>query len=303
MTLLIIGIILIGLYFAVQRISKRYYRYREGRDIIIPEPSIKRQDIYYAYYAAAEKQVSETKDHTNLFWSIFFEGMEGLVSNIKEANQPTVLCLSYQLLKRNDKDKWILQENAEKNLEELFSRLQQEGILDKLIATTIADEPNSLCDSLQVWLDATDIVNRVSKKFPELANLKHLMLLNGGASDQELKTWVPYADLVGFDLYKKLSDILSPKRWPNPGGLQVQLESWLRPDQQTFLVPGGCYGQDPTPFINYAHSNPKVWAVIVFLWLDTNDPSVEGCPGIRSGGKNGKMKEIYIDAGHRVMNK
>jgi hypothetical protein len=298
MTLFIIGLVLIGGYLLIEHLRKRYYRYREGRDISIDPPKTKRSDLLFGFYGRLDNQREDTKDFTNLDYEFMFDGVEGLVNNMKLAKRPTIIDVGYFLTQRNATHKSIFRQDAAIRLKELLDRLKIENLLQYILGFTPGDEPNSQFENIEHWHQCVKTIKDICVYYPELANLKIVMLLNGAASNEELKTWCPHADLVGFDLYKKKSAILEPKRWPNPGGLQVQLESWLREDQKTFLVPGGSYKQNPWPFVYYAQKNPKVAFIVAFLWPSTKDGDLE-LTGIRD---IPEIKEEYIKAGNYILN-
>lgn len=293
---LTIAAVILGLI--ANHLRKRYYRYREGYDVKINPPKIKRTDLGFGFYARLDNQREETKDFTNIDYEIMFDGVDGLVNNMQLAKRPTIIDVGYFITQRNENKKSILREDAHQRLKEFLDRLSSENLLQYVLGITAGDEPNSQFQNIEEWHKSVAVIKQLSSNYPELSSLKIVMLLNGGASNDELKMWCPHADWVGFDLYKKKSSILEPKRWPHPGGLQVQLESWLREDQKTFLVPGGSYEQDPWPFVYYAQNNPKVVAIIAFLWpsvVDGNNPitGIRDIPHIR---------EEYTKAGHYITN-
>lgn len=298
MILFIIGLTLIGGYLLFEHLRKRYYRYRSGRDITIDPPNSKRSGLLFGFYGRLDNQREETKDFTSLDYEIMFDGTNGLVNNMLKAKRPTIIDVGYFLTQRNQNKKSEIRENAGERLKELFDRLANENVLQYVLGVTPGDEPNSQFENIEQWHKCVETIKNISLQYPQLKDLKIIMLLNGAASNEELQAWCPYADIVGFDLYDKKSAILAPKRWPNPGGLQVQLESWLREDQKTFLVPGGSYKQDPWPFVYYAQNNPKVAFIVAFLWPSTKDGELE-LTGIRD---IPEIKQEYIKAGNYILN-
>ena len=95
--------------------------------------------------------------------------------------------------------------------------------------------------------------------------------------------------LVGFDDYDMKSHVLVSDKYK-------QLKASLRPGQQIMIIPGGCYGQDPKPFIDFAQANAEVGAIVCFLWYD-NKTNTVGAPGIRSG----PLRSAYREAGRSVI--
>ena len=67
----------------------------------------------------------------------------------------------------------------------------------------------------------------------------------------------------------------------------------------TLLFPGGYSDckQDPTPFINFAHANPEVLAVVPFLWCSVPWESFKGIRDVP------EVKDKYVAAGLSIVNK
>ena len=286
------------LFFAYTRWIPLYYA---RRDIVVHEPALKRSDLKFGYYGSLRDQVAETRDHVNLFWPFQFEGTEKLIADIRAAALPTVLDVGLQLTERNRGGKSVLREHGEARLREFLIRLELEGVLHHVIGLTVGDEPNSQFESLLEWTRANDTLRLVLREFPSLSGVKVVTLLNGAAP---MDLWVPHADLVGFDCYSRRASIFQTASWwpPKWDGEYTRLRKMLRPDQRTFLVPGGgkardVYEQDPTPFINAAHTFPEVWAVVPFLWPSTadGDNHITGIRDIPA------MRDAYTAAGRKIV--
>lgn len=299
-TLVFLAFVLAGLFafYAYTRWIPLYYA---RRDIVVPEPAVKRTDVLFGYYGAFNEQVSETRDHVNLFWSLQFEGLDKLVQNIRDAAMPTVLCVGLQLTERNSRGLSVMRADGEGRLREFLARLELEGVLRYVVGLTPGDEPNSQFNSLLDWTKSCDVMRLVAADFPDLADVKTVMLLNGAAP---MDIWVPHADIVGFDCYNRRASIFQKASWwpPKWDGEYTRLRKMLRPDQRTFLVPGGAkardvYEQDPTPFINASHTYPEVWAVVPFLWGSTVDKDnvITGIRDIPA------MRDAYTKAGQSLI--
>lgn len=284
-------------YYAYTRWIPLYYA---RRDIGVPEPVLKRPGILFGYYGTFGEQVSETRDHISLLWSIQSEGLEKLVQNIRDAALATVIDVGPQLMERNSRGLSVLRTDGEGRLREFLVRLELEGVLHHVIGLTPGDEPNSQFDSLMEWTRACDTMRLVAAEFPDLASVKTVMLLNGAAP---MENWAPHADLVGFDCYNRKASIFQDaSRWPPKwAGEYIQLRKMLRPDQRTFLVPGGAtardvFEQDPTPFVSAAQTYPEVWAVVPFLWGSVVDKD-NRITGIRDNA----MRDAYAAAGRSLV--
>lgn len=284
-------------YFSFRRWIPHYYA---RRDMVFPEPIAKRTDLLFGYYGVFGEQVAETKGHVNLLWSIQFEGVDKLIQNMRDAMMPTIICVAHQLTERNSRGLCVVRKDGEGRLREFLTRLELEGVLYHVIGLTPGDEPNSQFDSLDEWITARAVMLSVASEFRQLGNLKTVMLLNGAAPMDE---WVPHADIVGFDVYNRKSSIFQKASWfpPKKDGEYTRLRKMLRPGQRTFLVPGGAtardvYEQDPTPFINAAHTYPEVMAVVPFLWGSANDKG-----NVITGIRDNRMREEYVAAGISIV--
>ncbi len=238
-------------------------------------PSTLRTDLYYGYYLTAPGQVVETKGTVNLLWVGGPWGDEVAIANMKEAQLPTVLDVSDKLYQGRRYNP----EGVGK-LRELFLTMRVEGVLQQIVALYPMDEPDLNVDTEGDVVQANSAVRGVMVEFPELAGAK-LAVIYGTGTRFGLSTY----DWVGFDHYSMKSAIFSD-------GEYASLEASLRVDQRTLIVPGGAQGQDPAPFFNFAENNPKVVAIIPFLWADTT-----GFKGIRSLG----VRQAYCDTGHKVL--
>lgn len=280
--ILIIGVILIvGNY-----ISKHWRKWWYRNDINVPAPATKRTDLYYGYFGCLFDQVAETWDHVNLLNEAQFEGPERAARNIVAAGVDCMLCLTPQLLQRINGAQNTVRADAQASLFGFFRFLSDAGALKHVKFLTPVDEPNNNMESVEELSKAVVVIKAVAKFFPELDDVKLYAIY---ASDKDFMGKEMF-DLVGFDDYDMKSNVLVGKGYKD-------LKATLRPHQRTILVPGGCYGQDPTPFVNFAQANQEVAMVLPFLWLDDQWGTV-GVPGIRSG----SLRSAYVNAGKSIIN-
>lgn len=266
---------------------KLWSKYKYKFDVYIAEPEVKRKDLYYGYYACFYDQLSETKDHINLFMDSQFEGLDKTIKNILEAKMDTALDIMHQVyVQKGAKLPSIVRQDAEQRLRELFLVLKATGVIQYIKILYPSDEPNMTVDGLEQQSKGVAIVRKVAAEFPELNGVKLACIMAG---DREF-TGKDLYDYIGYDEYGVGSHMLTSEKFHT---LKAELKSF----QKIILVPGGAYGQDPTPFVNYAHSDPDVAIVMPFLWYDDPWGNV-GAPGIRSG----KLKDKYIQAGLNVIN-
>ena len=62
------------------------------------------------------------------------------------------------------------------------------------------------------------------------------------------------------------------------------------------VIPGAAYYQDPAPFVAYAHSEPRCWGVVPFIWCHVPESAdKEGWTGLQLQGK--PEQERYRQAG------
>jgi len=267
---------LAGLFFAV--VAWYLYRKATPTDITVPAPAQKRTDLLYGYYGHVSPQLDEARDHINLFMESQWEGSIKTIQNIQSAKMPTALDVSPQLFNNG-----IVLENASVLLHTLFGALLAADCLKYVKIIYPADEPNNTTTEIELT-KAITIIRKVVLAYPELKDVKLAVIY---AADKKFICQEMY-DYVGFDDYDKKSSVLT--------GQYQELKKSLLPHQKTILVPGGSYGQDPVPFVNFAQANSEVGIVMPFVWFDDTNGNV-GANGIRSG----TLKQAYINAGKSII--
>ena len=257
----------------------------------VPTSPVTRTDINYGYYATFGNQYNETKDHTNVYWEAQFLPREQIISNLQQHTGYTVLDVAGQVYQLVPPSTYKREFNpaAESNLRELFDSLRAAGVLSEISILVPIDEPDlNLVDIDSNLTRGVQAIKNVTATYPELSGVKlGVIYSNVGFHQTQL------FDVLGMDYYGGGSGILAP------GSYYDRLNSMLTANQKLWLIPGGSYGQDPTPFENYANSNPRVWAIIPFLWASTQSGS-EALLGIRD---QELMREKYVALGKRLLNR
>ncbi len=266
-------------------VSKRWRKWWYRKDINVPAPAIRRTDLLYGYYSCKGNQVAETKGHVNLLMESQFDGPDKCIQNILDAGVPAMVDVSFQVFAKELAGRVGMRTDAEQRLRDFFTLLASRGALQYVHYLYPIDEPNNTVTTADELAKAIHLVRRVATEFPALNGVRLAVIY---AEDKPFDCQQLY-DLIGYNDYDMKSSILYSKKF------EAFLASLL-PHQGIMLVPGGAYGQDPTPFINYAHTCPQVKVVMPFLWFDDATGSV-GAGGIRSNG----MAEAYRAAGRALV--
>lgn len=257
-----------------------------------PELYRRKEPLRYGYYGADYDQVPQTSGHTNLLYEVFWGGLDASIQRIREAATYTIIDVAECLFVGG---KWneALKSDAEAQLRDRLNILREQGVLHYVRGITPMDEPNLpahyCCDIIP---EAVALIRRVAADYHELQDVRLVCLY----FTERPMCHLALFDDVGFDNYKLGERVL----WP--GGLADQVLGNLLPHQRLFLVPGGSYKQDPVPFVNFALSEPRVFAVVPFLWVSKVDgheiTGIGAQPGIRQAySAAGRM---LIDLGDRV---
>ena len=263
--------------------SAAFKRWRYSKDLSFPEAP--KRPLLFGYYSCHHGQASEVADHVNLHFESQFEGQDKAIENIHSMARVTILDLSAQMFTRTgDKGPFTLRDDALVHVVAFLRRLSDVGALKYVRYLYPIDEPNNTVQDEATLRKTIALVFEAASQFIELRGVRLAVIY---AADKPFICQDAFA-LVGFDDYDMKSHVLV-------GDKYKQLKASLGVGQQIMIVPGGAYGQDPTPFINFANANAEVGAVVPFLWFDDQTGSV-GSLGIRSNG----MKDAYIAAGKSV---
>lgn len=274
--------VIIGIAVAAAGLE-HLYRNRQIPDIDIPNAPGRK--LWYGYYGRIGNQVAETKDHINLLWESQFEGIEKASASILEAKMNTVLDVHVQLFNdpANGKD-FTLRIDAPAKLREAFDYLRGTGALSYVKILYPVDEPNTMVESPQDLLEAIRILKAVSLEYKELSGVKYAVIY---AAKPASYTCYEEYDYIGINDYQFKSQIF----------INGTYQSIKDLGKQTFLVPGGAFGQDPKPFLNFANSNPEVVAIIPFVWFGPQI-NADNWIGIRD---QEIRKQAYIETGKSII--
>jgi hypothetical protein len=272
-----------ALGFAASKFNWRKWWYR--KDLVFATPITKRKDLYWGYFGCQAEQVAETKGTFNIFMECQFDGEAKANQNILDAATATILDLVPQVWYRaTPAAKFVVHPNAYEQLDAFFRMLQSTGALKYVKVLYPIDEPNNTVGDAEEFNKGISLIRAVASKYDELANYKLAVIY---AADKPFICMEKF-DWIGYDDYDLKSNILTSKQYKN-------LVASLQPHQQIMLVPGAAYGQDPTPFINYAQASPTVVAILAFLWCDRAFDV--GAGGVRSNG----MAPTYLAAGRSII--
>ena len=270
------NLITVGVFLLIVAVLawKRLHTYS---DISVPDPGTRRKDLLYGYYGCLDEQVAETKDHINLLHESQWNGVDKCIQNILDAATTTCIDVSIQVF-----DKGVVRPDALTRLFEFFHLLETREALKYVKIIYPIDEPNNTT-TIGELVKGVDIIKAVAANFRDLNGVKLAAIY---AADKKFIGQELF-DYLGFDDYDKKSSVLT--------GQYKKFHDTLLDFQKTIIIPGGAYGQDPVPFVNWAQTDMKVGIVMPFLWLDDKNGSV-GAPGIRSNA----TKDWYIAAGKSV---
>lgn len=255
---------------------------------VAPGPDLyrRKEPLRYGYYGAEGDQVPQTREHVNLHWELFWGGEDDGIERMREAAMDTVIDVAGCLF---DGGQWNEgpRASAEQDLRGLLNRLSAAGVLRYVKGIVPIDEPNLpahwAVDSMPA---ACGLIRAVAADYPELAGVRLMAIY----FTERPMAHMDLFDVVGFDNYKQGARVLQA------GGLADKILSQLLPHQRLILVPGGSYAQDPSPFIEYALGNPRVFAVVPFLWVSKTDGHA-----IAGIGERPLMRPVYEQAGRQVL--
>lgn len=267
------------------------YRHRKINDVDVPKPTVLRKDLLYGYYGTVGNQAKDTKGVVNLLWEAFLDGsLPKAINNILTAETFTVLDVANQVMHKfaDHGRNYEFASYAEQSLRDLFTNLRLTGALKYIKVITPMDEPNTNVASKEDLQKAIDLVIRVAKEFPELDGVKLGVIYAAKPVDY----WcIEQFDYVGVDDYDSKSQIFT-------NGTYEGIKSRLKSGAKTIILPGGGFGQDPQPFINFAHNNQEVGMLVPFTWLD---PMQQADTWVGLGNDLNPRKQEYIDVGKTII--
>ena len=278
-----------------------WYKKRPVKEIDIPAPAKLRTDLYYGYYGCEvgpdvegrlQNQPLETKSHVNFFWEAQFNTPEDTVNNILFMKLPTILDVTNNAFSRTTTSgrSFTCRPDAEVLLTELFKRLQDAGALKYVVGICPVDEPNINTTEGELR-KAIGVIETVAARFSDLSGFKFTWAY---AAMPETYDCIDKVHWVATNDYEKLNTIFD-----GADGAYNKLVRQLKPHQRTFIIPGGAFGQNPEPFVNFAHSHPEVIAIVPFCWFGRREKA-DTWIGIGNP-LNGRMQQ-YIEAGLKICN-
>ena len=245
----------------------------------------------FGYYLTLPGQIEETQDHVNLLWL----DTQGRLPQQEMARATTlgkavVIDMQGCLF---GPDKTILPDATER-VQSLRTYIKLHGRLSAVRSITPCDEPN-LPDERNVMQHIPQAVSIMRAVWPE-ARLLCNYYNDGVFEHMEL------FDVLGFDDYLGGFGICLKPRWYERiklffggfvrRGSYLRFAERLRPDQRSFLMPGGSYGERPERWVEFAKTRPEVWAIVPFLAASNVDGS--NIPGILS---QPEIRAAYVAAG------
>lgn len=283
---IVVAAVIAGLLLMAYLRSKKRWR-----DISIPMPSVLRDDLHYCYYLSLPGQMAETADHTSLLWHGQFYSPEKLQAELSGRPHGMVLDCAPQLFRREPGSNSVVSPSARDDLTEFFTDLRSRGLLDRVKYLVPMDEPNLFCASEHDLKWALEVLKSVASEFPELSGVRYMCIYG----ERKQSWWcLGEFDVVGVDAYAQKSEVLTR-------GAHADLMRALLPHQQAMIIPGAAYGQDPAPFIAYAHTEPRVWGVVPFIWCHVPaSADKEGWTGLER--QDEAAQERYRSAGLLTLN-
>ena len=249
-----------------------------------------RQTLYYGYYGDQALQYNEVKDHVNLVWIAAWDRhpqtwvdcqFDRITQAAQDNKRVVIMMTNHAYLNAK------INQPALDELDQLMDRLNQADLIKHVVAIYPVDEPEPQGITTEEIMQCNSLIRSMLKKYPGTRDIA-LAVFYTGSEDY---VGIEHYDWIGFDEYHVGTRALAAKY-----GRMVER---LRNDQRTMIIPGGCdkWRQDPKPFVDFALKNPRVIALVPFIWIDNADPgNTDLGQGIRSNG----MAELYRAAGYHV---
>lgn len=278
---------LLAAVIAATLASAGYAYWRRRKALYMPPaPSVLRTDLLYGYYGRDSAQCIETDGSVNLVFELRWDGIAETISCMVRQPVKTILTVSGELWA--DAKTLRPAEQAEALLRQTLDAMRSAGVIGQVAGFYPIDEPDLWGSSDADVTAACATVRRVAAEYPDLGGC----VLACCYSKSGKYPGVAAFDWVGLDDYPEDSNMLI-------GAPLNGLRAALRNDQRIFLVPGGCdpFKGNPEAFRRVAHADPKVVAIVPFLWIDYDDPQGKRQKGIRSNG----MSAVYRKLGAEIV--
>ncbi len=242
------------------------------------------------YYLTLPGQIEETQDHVSLLWL----DTQGRLPQQEMARATTlgkavVIDMQGCLF---GADKKLLPDATER-VQSLRTYIKLHGSLSAVEVLVPCDEPNLPERDVQALIP--EAVRILRDAWPE-AMIGCIYYNDGRFQHHHL------FDILGFDDYWIEAGAFDKPRWYERiklffggfvrRGSYLRFAELLRPDQKTWLIPGGSYGERPERWLEFAKTRPEVWAIVPFLAASNVDGS--DIPGILS---QPEIRAAYVAAG------
>jgi hypothetical protein len=245
----------------------------------------------FGYFLTLPGQIEETQDHVNLLWLDDQRLTPEQIAHATTLGKTVVLDVAGCLFNGNATDK--LRPDAAERLQTLREYIAAHGRLDAVQVIVPRDEPN---------LPETDVQHLVPEAVAIIRSVwPEAMVGCIYYNDGEFRNHHLF-DVLGFDDYLGGFGICLKPRWYERiklffggfvrRGSYLRFAELLRPDQKSWLIPGGSYGERPERWVAFAKTRPEVWAIVPFLAASNVDGS--DIPGILS---QPEIRAAYVAAG------
>lgn len=242
----------------------------------------------FGYYLTLPGQIEETSEHVNLLWLDDRRLSPEDLANATMLGKTCVIDVSGCIFNGR-----AIRPDATERLQAMRTYIKLHGRLSAVEVLVPCDEPNLPETDVQHLVpEAVAIIRSV---WPEAqvgciyyndAEFRHRHLF----------------DVLGFDDYLGGFGIFQAPRWYERiklcfggfvrRGSYLRFAELLRPDQKSWLIPGGSYGERPERWVEFAKTRPEVWAIVPFLGASNVDGS--NIPGILS---QPEIRAAYVAAG------
>lgn len=253
----------------------------KSRQFMPPLPTKLRTDLLYGYYGRDDEQCQTTQGSVNMVIEMRWDEVSNTVARMKKQPLKTILCLTAECFINRTTPRPV--QTMQTMIRQTLDTLKAEGVLNQIIGFYPADEPNigGLTDANMNLVNQT--IRGVIAEYPEL-NGAILAVIYGSLGNF---VGVSTFDWVGMDDYPEGNNVLIENSMKELRGL-------LRPDQRIILMPGGAdpFQNNPEAFRRMAHNDPKVVALVPFLWKNYNANNHD-----YNGIGANSMKEIYTEVG------
>lgn len=226
-------------------------------------PAVLRTDLLFGYYGSIQGQITETKDHVNVFFAARWYGPVEQVLQMQEADAAGLKLIL------------DLGEQDSQSIRARFTLLDSVGLLRKIVMIYPDDEPKNEV----VFRERVKLVRSILAEFNLSTPIGVIYSVNN-----YIATDAP--DWVGFDNYD--ADVFE-------NGDFAKFLQAIPADKGIILPIGGAdhWRQLPMRYLIETENNPRIKWFAPFIWFDQADPQNGAGAGIRSNG----LAIYYNEAG------